>query len=169
MEKLHVVTKDNEGRRSNAYLRHIIHLKPSSLITRRLNSHSCLAKHIIEHTGRNSRICLTVNILYVLIDIPYSLSCFSGYKEYWCIRHICKSSIYTSRKFIYRTVILFNGIPFVNNNNGCLSDFMCYTSDFLILLSNSFICINKDKTYVCSLHRHMRAKNTVFFDLVIDL
>ena len=76
---------------------------------------------------------------------------------------------YPSCEFVYGGIILFNRIPLVDNDDGCLTRIVRDSRDLLILLGNSYGCIDHNKAYVSALYRHMRAENAVFFDIVIDL
>ena len=88
MEELYVVTEYNERGRSHGYLRHIVYLEASALIGGRLNSHRCLAENLVEHTGSDSGVRLSVYLLYLIEERIYTLTCESGNVGYGSIGHI---------------------------------------------------------------------------------
>ena len=167
MEQLCVIAEKHEGRRCDRRLCHIIYFQPSALICRRLNAHCSVCKHVVKHSRGNSHDRLTVNIFYLFKKRLDSLTGLCGNKYYRSVLHIPECLAHLHCIFVYRAVILFHGIPFIDDYDARLTGFVCDSGYFFVLLGHALVSVYHNKTNVGSFDRHMCSKNAVFFDFIV--
>ena len=169
MEELCVVAEDNEGGGSNADLSHVVDLEALALVGGRLCAHRCFAKHVVEHTCGYAHGGLVMHVVYALKDIINSLSGLCRHEDDGSVGHISQVLSDACGKLVNGGIVFFDGIPLVDDYDGCLACVMCDAGDLFILLRNTYGCIDHNEADVCSLNRHMCAENAVFFDVIVDL
>ena len=87
MEKLPAVAEYNEIRGLDPCLRHIVYLKPSALVRRRLDSRLSIREHIVQEACSYTHTVLIIHKVDKIEQPVFSLSCKSRDKDNGSIRH----------------------------------------------------------------------------------
>ena len=97
------------------------------------------------------------------------LSCLCRYVHDLRIRHIGKDISDFAFVLSHCLIVLFNGVPLIDNNNHAFPTFVGNPRDLSVLLSHAFHRVDHHQHNVRPLHCRHRANNAVTLQLFFDL
>ena len=120
MEQLRVVAENDEGRRFDAGLGHVVNLQALALVGRRLNARGGIAENVVEHTGRNTHGRLVVDVIDKLKQAVYALSGLGGICFAYSISANFSPSIYVGYGYLAIAAYIFGNWKILPTLGACL-------------------------------------------------
>ena len=151
MEQLRVVAENNEMRRLDADLRHIINLQAAALVRGRLDTRGRVLQNVVEHTGRNAHTVLVGDGVDRLKELVHALARQRRNEHDRRILHIAQVAPHILGHAVHGVCVLLDGVPLVDDDDTRLSGLVRKTRDLRVLLRHALVGVDQDKAHIRAL------------------